>query len=103
MKDLKTTFKVVRDVIIADLGFHILTTISIFLIVTSFFIPPMGIIDSSVFVAVGELFGFAALWEFHVAVRKGMDAKIEHHDTSISLHEHNTEKENESEEDENQM
>lgn len=103
MKDINATFKVVRDVIIADIGFHILTTISIFLIVTSFFIPPLGIIDPSVFVAVGELFGFAALWELHIAVRKGMDAKIEHHDTSISLHEHNTEKENESEEDENQM
>lgn len=85
MKDIKVTFQVVRDVIIADIGFHVLTTISIFLIVTSFFIPPLGIIDSSVFVAVGELFGFAALWEMHVAVRKGLDAKISHRDTSISL------------------
>ena len=95
MKDLKATFKVVRDVIIADIGFHILTTISIILIVTSFFIPPLGVIDSSVFVAVGELFGFAALWEFHVAVRKGLDAKIEHHDTSISLHGHEEDNKNE--------
>ena len=95
MKDLKATFKVVRDVIIADIGFHILTTISIFLIVTSFFIPPLGVIDSSVFVAVGELFGFAALWELHVAVRKGLDAKISHHDTSISLHGHEEDNKNE--------
>ena len=94
MKDLKTTFKVVRDVIIADIGFHVLTTISIFLIVTSFFIPPLGIIDSSVFVAVGELFGFAALWELHVAVRRGLDAKISRGDTSISVH---GKKENETE------
>lgn len=99
MKDLKATFKVVRDVIIADIGFHILTTISIILIVTSFFIPPLGVIDSSVFVAVGELFGFAALWEFHVAVRKGLDAKIEHHDTSISLHGHEEDNKNENEND----
>jgi len=104
MKDINATFKVVRDVIIADIGFHVLTTISIILIVTSFFIPPLGIIDSSVFVAVGELFGFAALWELHVAVRRGLDAKISHHDTSISLHgNHNKDEENESEEDENQM
>ena len=99
MKDLKATFKVVRDVIIADIGFHILTTISIFLIVTSFFIPPLGVIDSSVFVAVGELFGFAALWELHVAVRKGLDAKISHHDTSISLHGHEEDNKNENEND----
>lgn len=76
MKDIKSTFKTVRDVIVADIGLHILTFTSIILIVTSFFIPPLGIIDSSVFVAVGELFGFAALWELHVAVRRGLDAKI---------------------------
>ena len=98
MKDIKATFQVVRDVIIADIGFHVLTTISIFLIVTSFFIPPLGIIDPSVFVAVGELFGFAALWEMHVAVRKGMDAKISHHDTSISLHKKEKETEESEEE-----
>lgn len=98
MKDIKVTFQVVRDVIIADIGFHVLTTISIFLIVTSFFIPPLGIIDPSVFVAVGELFGFAALWEMHVAVRKGLDAKISHHDTSISLSHDKDNNEDENEE-----
>lgn len=95
MKDLNITFKVIRDVIIADIGFHILTTISIFLIVASFFVPPIGVIDPSIFIAVGELFGFAALWELHVAVRKGLDAKIEHHDTKISLLGHKKDKEEE--------
>lgn len=99
MKDIKATFQTIRDVIIADIGFHILTTVSIFLIVASFFVPPLGIIDPSIFVAVGELFGFAALWELHVAVRRGLDAKISHNSTSISLHgNHKKDKENESEE-----
>ena len=94
MKDIKATFNVVRDVIVADIGFHILTTISIFLIVASFFVPPLGVVDPSIFISVGELFAFAALWELHIAVRKGLDAKISHHDTSISLHGHeDTEKE----------
>lgn len=95
MKDIKATFQIVRDVIIADIGFHILTTVSIFLIVASFFVPPLGVIDPSIFVAVGELFAFAALWELHVAVRKGLDAKISHRDTSISLHGREKSKENE--------
>ena len=93
MKDLKATFSVVRDVIVADIGFHILTTISIFLIVASFFVPPLGVVDPSIFISVGELFAFAALWELHIAVRKGLDAKISHHDTSISLHGHEENKE----------
>ena len=45
----------------------------------------MGIIDGSVFAGVGELFAFAALWEGHVAIKRGMDAKISHNNTTIEL------------------
>lgn len=82
---MKLAFRAIYEAMIQDVVFHILTTISIFLIITSFFIPPMGVIDPSVFIAVGELFAFASLWELHVAVRKGMDAKIKHHDISFSV------------------
>ena len=82
---MKLALKTIYEAMIQDVGFHILTTISIFLIVTSFFIPPMGIIDPSIFVAVGELFAFAGLWELHVAIRKGMDAKIRHGNTSMQI------------------
>ena len=33
----------------------------------------------------GEITGFGALWELHIAIRKGFDAKISHHDTSIEI------------------
>lgn len=69
----------------ADIWFHIFAIISICLIVTSFFIPPTGIIDSSVFAGVGELFAFAALWEVHIAIKKGIDARVTHHDTTIEI------------------
>ena len=85
MRDYKETFKYFRDVIVADIGFHILTTVSIFLIVASFFVPPIGVIDSSIFMAVGELFGFAALWELHVAVRRGTKASVTHGGTTIEI------------------
>lgn len=85
MRDYKETFKYFRDVIVADIGFHILTTVSIFLIVASFFVPPIGVIDSSIFMAVGELFGFAALWELHVAVRRGTKASVTHGSTTIEI------------------
>ena len=69
----------------ADIWFHIFATISIVLIVTSFFIPPTGVIDGSVFAGVGEIFGFAALWEVHIAVKKGIDAKVTHNNTTIEI------------------
>ena len=47
--------------------------------------PPTGMIDPSVIGAVGEITGFGALWELHVAIRRGFDAKIQHHDTTIEI------------------
>lgn len=73
----------------ADIWFHIFASTSLMLIVTSFFIPPAGVIDSSVFAGVGELFGFGALWELHVAIRKGIDAKVTHNNTTIEINNEN--------------
>lgn len=68
-----------------DMWFHIFASTAIILIAASFIIPPIGIIDSSVLGAVGELAGFGALWEVHIAIKKGLDAKISHHDTTIEI------------------
>ena len=73
----------------ADIWFHIFATTSLLLIVTSFFIPPMGVIDGSVFAGVGEMFGFAALWEVHIAIKKGIDAKVTHNNTTIEINNDN--------------
>lgn len=64
---------------------YALTAVSVGLIVTSFFVPPMGIIDGSVLAAVGEIFGFAALLFGWHAIDKGMDAKITHGSTTIDI------------------
>jgi len=77
--------KKVVNILTHDMWFHIFSFTSIALILTSFFIPPTGIIDSSVFMAVGEIFAFAALWEIHIAIKKGMDAKISHNNTTIEI------------------
>lgn len=75
----------ISKILMADIWFHIFASTSLMLIVTSFFIPPAGVIDSSVFAGVGEIFGFAALWEVHVAIKKGMDAKVTHNNTTIEI------------------
>ena len=76
----------VVNILMHDAWFCIFAGVSILLIIASFFLPPMGVIDSSVFAAVGEIFGFAALYEFHIAVvQKGMGATIHHNDTTIEI------------------
>ena len=72
-----------------DVWFHIFASLSIVLIIASFILPPTGIIDNSIFMAVGELFGFGTLWEAHVAIRKGLDAKVTHNNTTIEINNDN--------------
>lgn len=66
---------------------------SIFLIVTSFFIPPLSVVDGSVLAAVGEIFAFAALGEVATAIERGHSASISHGNTTIEIK--NPEDENE--------
>lgn len=55
------------------------------LIVASFIVPPTGIIEPSVLAAVGEIFAFAALGTVIKAIDKGVDAKVQHNNTSLTI------------------
>lgn len=63
----------------------ILTLISVGLIVAGFFVPPLGVVNGSVLTAVGEIFGFSALWVGVAALEKGYDATIKKGDTEITI------------------
>ena len=66
-------------------AFWICLVLSIGLIVGGALTPPPFVIDSSVFIATGELFAFAALWTLNKALDKGVDAKIEKGDTKLTI------------------
>lgn len=68
-----------------NVAFWVCLAVSLFLIITAFFIPPKAVVDSSVIACVGELFGFAALGAFIRALDKGVDAKITKGDTEIKI------------------
>lgn len=68
-----------------NVAFWACLAVSLFLIITAFFIPPMAVIDGSVLGATGELFGFAALGAFIKALDKGVDASVRHGDTELTL------------------
>lgn len=59
-----------------DLWLKILTISSILIIVGSFLVPPMAVIDSSILIAVGELTGIGALWQFTKAMNRNINAKV---------------------------
>lgn len=65
--------------------FLITLLVSVGLIVTSFFIPPLAVVDGSVLASVGELFAFAALGEVGAAIERGHGATISHGGTTIEI------------------
>lgn len=65
--------------------FWITFVVSLALIITGFFIPPMGIIDGSVITAVGLLLGFSVVYQIPNIVNSKSDIKIKHNDTEIEV------------------
>lgn len=65
--------------------FWVLMITAIILIVASWFTPPMAVIDGSVLAAVGELAGFGALGALIKAMDMGVDARVRHKDTEVTV------------------
>ena len=65
----------------------ILAGISVLLLIVSFVVPPMGVIDPSVLKGVGELFGFAALLEVPhcMLISNGKKVSIKKGDTEVTV------------------
>lgn len=66
-------------------SFIVTQTLSGMLLILSFCIPPCGVIDSSIFVAVGELFAFPALLSFYNIVMSGKQATLKRGELEVSV------------------
>lgn len=66
-------------------SFWICLALSVGLIVTSFILPPQGLIDPSVLTAVGEIFAFATLGTIIQGIERGADIKIKHNNTEVEV------------------
>lgn len=55
------------------------------LILVSFFLPPVGVIDSSVLTAVGELGGFALLGMLPGIIKSAKNIKVQKGNTSFEV------------------
>lgn len=85
--------KLLKQAVHKNYAFWITLGISIFLILGGALVPPPFIIDNSIFVAVGELMGFAALGILSKAIEQGLDARVKHGDTTIEVGDFNKKEE----------
>ena len=68
-----------------NLPFWVCLIVAVCLLVGSWFVPPMAVIDSSVLAGVAELFGFGALGAVYEAIRKGTPASVSHGNTTVTV------------------
>jgi len=59
-----------------NIWLKILTISAILLFFIGLFLPPIGVIDNSVIIAVSELMGFGALWELNKSIENGLSTKV---------------------------
>ena len=79
--------KILKETWESNIWMRILTISSILLIIASFFIPPLGIIDGSILAAVGELEVFGVLWIVFHAIEKGTAASFKKGDVEVEIKE----------------
>ena len=58
---------------------------ALLLIVAGFIVPPTGVVDSSVLIAVGELNGTLAIGAVIKAIDNGRSASIRHNNTELTI------------------
>lgn len=75
----------IEEATLRNVPFWVCLGFAIALIVAGFIVPPTGVVDGSVLKGVGELFGFAALYTVWLAIRRGVDAKVQHGNTSLTI------------------
>lgn len=66
-------------------SFYVTQSVSILLILVSFFIPPAGVIDSSVFAGIGELAFFPTLYSFTMIIMSGRKASLTKGETTFTV------------------
>ena len=77
--------KILKETWESNIWMRILTISSILLIITSFFVPPLGILDGSVLAAVGELEALGVLWIVLRAVENGTGASFKKGDVEVDI------------------
>lgn len=79
--------RILKETWESNIWLRILSISSILLIIASFFVPPLGIIDGSVLAAVGELEALGVLWIVMRAVEKGTGASFKKGDVEVDIKE----------------
>ena len=77
--------KIIKHSVIENVPFWILAGLAMAIGITAFFIPPMAEIHPSVLRFISWAFAFAALWTVFASMMRGIDARLQHGKTSLTV------------------
>ena len=77
--------KIIKHSVIENVPFWILAGLAMATGITAFFIPPMAEIHPSVLRFISWAFAFAALWTVFASMMRGIDARLQHGKTSLTV------------------
>lgn len=77
--------KILKHSILENVPFWVLASMAIIVGTIAFFLPPKAEIHPSVLHFISWLFAFAALWTVYVSMMRGIDARIQHGKTSLTV------------------
>lgn len=77
--------KILKHSVVENVPFWILAGIAMALGITAFFIPPRAEIHPSVLRLISWIFAFTALWTVFASMMRGIDARLQHGKTSLTI------------------
>lgn len=77
--------KIIKHSVIENVPFWILSGVAIIIGIIAFFLPPMGDIKPNALKFISWIFAFTALWTVFAAMMRGIDARIQHGKTSLTV------------------
>ena len=77
--------KIIKHSVIETVPFWILSGVALVIGIIAFFLPPMGDIKPNALKFISWIFAFTALWTVFAAMMRGIDARIQHGKTSLTV------------------
>ena len=85
--------QIVKDYLLKDVWFYVLSGFAVAFLIAGFVVPPLGAISPSLLTGVGEIFAFAVLGTVIKAINMGVSAKLKHNNTSLIVGDEDKEEE----------
>lgn len=77
--------KIIKHSVVENVPFWILAGVALIIGIIAFFLPPLGDIKPNAMKFISWIFAFTALWTVFASMMRGIDARLQHGKTSLTV------------------